>query len=325
MDWIKKNYEKFTLLLLALALLAVSVVLFLGAKGFLADFSTLEQPVSPNNHIPTLDTKDIESAQQSLEKPNTWGFPSDNRSLFVSRSYVVKDDGNMEELERNPLTAQDGTVVPFDWLSKYHLDNLNNQTLYEDADLDGFTNLDEFKGNTDPTDKNSHPAYWTKLRLAEFIKVKFRLVYQGQPDDDTFQINTLDNGKPSQILKMGDTIEGTKYKIVNHEKKIVTDPDSGIEHDNSELTIQSMDPADGGAKVVLVKSKTIDSPDSYAKFSYLWHDATNPETPDFTVKKGQTFTIKPEPDVTYKVIDITDKDAKIQNLKTNDIFTVPHS
>ena len=46
MDWIKKNYDKFVLGLLALLLIGVSVVLFLNSQKFADNFS--EAAASPN-------------------------------------------------------------------------------------------------------------------------------------------------------------------------------------------------------------------------------------------------------------------------------------
>ena len=58
MDWIKKNYEKFSLLLLSVGLLGVSVFLVISAQGFLKSFDGLKakpvrkaQSPSARHHI----------------------------------------------------------------------------------------------------------------------------------------------------------------------------------------------------------------------------------------------------------------------------------
>jgi hypothetical protein len=315
MDWIKKNYEKFSLLLLSAALLGVSIFLILSAQGFLASFESLKQPVVPNNKMPALDTQSVEAAQASLKQPATWtsqnGTDGKAKSLFVSRPYLVSPDGLT-------LSAPDVGIspsgIPSEWIIKNHLDPLDPDIANEDPDGDGFTNLDEYKGNTDPNDKNSHPPYVTKLFLAQFIQVPFRLVFKGQPDDDTYQIDTVDVNQPTQILKMGDPIAGTKFKIVKFEKKGFTD-ENGVDHDVSELTVQNVET---NAKVILVLEKVSNSPDSYAKFRYLWNQPA-----DITVKKDATFSIKPETDIQYKLIDINANEATIQNLKTNEEIKIP--
>lgn len=44
------------------------------------------------------------------------------------------------------------------WEATYGFDPLDDQHANEDADQDGFTNLEEYIKGTDPTDPNSHPS-----------------------------------------------------------------------------------------------------------------------------------------------------------------------
>jgi hypothetical protein len=312
MDWIKKNYEKFALLLLSIGLLGVSGYLFWSSLSFLAVFEGLKAPVNHGNKIPPLDTKSFEIAEAALQKPATWTLHSG--SIFVSRKYLVKD-GQLVEIGGADIDEKTmlHPPVPNSWFAKYNLDILDPDILNEDPDGDGFSNLEEFLAGTDPTDKNSHPAYTTKLRLKQFIKVPFRLVYKARPDPDSFQINTVDIRQPSQILKIGDQIAGTKFKILKFVDKIVKDSND-IEQDKSELTIQNIET---GEVVVLVYGIVVDSPDSYAYFKYLWDNT------EFSVKKDKEFTLKPENEVKYKLIDINPKEALIQNLKTGEQIKIP--
>jgi hypothetical protein len=188
--------------------------------------------------------------------------------------------------------------------------------LNEDPDGDGFTNLDEWKGlkgdgsdSTDPQDKNSHPPYWSKLRLVQYIKQPFRLqfnAYDGdpkKPETMSFQINTVDVQQPSQFVKIGDTIQGTKFKVIGFEAKSIPNPATGSNTDVSELTVQNNETSD---KVALVLDTIVDSPDSYALFDYLWANK------EFEVKKGKEFVLLPEATLRYKLIDITEDEALIQ-------------
>lgn len=312
MDWIKKNFEKFTLLLLSIALLGVSVLLFLNARGFFAMFDVLKQPVTHNNNVPPLDTKELDEDRNELLKPASW--TGHEGSLFVSRRYVVVSGTLVDPLEGDTGTPIHAPV-PNSWFVKYHLEDimLDSDALTEDPDGDGFTNLDEFNGGTDPLDKNSHPPYTTKLRLEKFINVPFRLVVKARPDADSFQIDTLDLHQPSQILHIGEMIQGTKFKLVKFEEKHTKD-ENDIDHDVSELTVQNVQTQE---QVVLIMEKQVDSPDSYALFKYLWDNS------EFGVKKGQEFSLKPEPDIKYKLIDINQTEALIQNLKTNEQIKIP--
>lgn len=322
MDWIKKNYEKFILLLLSLALTGVSVFLVLNARGFLTIFDSLRDNVVHNNNIPPLDTGRMESAKAALQKPPAWvAHPG---SLFVSRKYVIKNGKLLDPLD--DLTAPLHPPVPNAWLLKYGLDILDPDVLNQDPDGDGFTNLDEWKNlkgdgsdSTDPTDKNSHPPYYTKLRLAKYIRESFLTLfaaYDGdpaKPESMTYQINAITAHRPSQFLKMGDLIAGTKFKITKFEQKKITNANDVIQ-DVSELTVEN---SETGGKVIMVLEKLADSPDSYALFKYLWNNT------ELKVKKEKEFSLTPEDNIQYKLIDIQEQKALIENLKTHKQITVP--
>jgi hypothetical protein len=217
--------------------------------------------------------------------------------------------------------------VPNQWIINNKLDILDPNVLNEDPSGDGFTNLDKWMGlkrdgsdASDPQDKNSHPPYWTKLRLIQFIKQPFRLLfaaYDGdpaKPDSMEFQINTLDLNQASQFVHFGDLIPGTKFKIMKFEPKTALDNSTGSQADVAELTIQNIEE---GVNVVLVLNQPANSPDSYADFRYTWNNT------ELTVKKGKPFSLLPEPEVQYKLIDITDDSAVIQLPNGGQQVTVP--
>jgi hypothetical protein len=327
MDWIKKNYGLFCLIIFAVVLLGISALLALNASSFSQNFESLKTTVAPNNKIPAVDLSVVESANAAVGAPKTWAPKEGSGLLFVSRKYMVKDGALYD-----PLDESSGIMlhppVPNKWLSAQNLDLADNDVLNQDPDKDGFTNLDEWKGadpanpgskSTNPNDPNSHPAYLTKLKLKRCIKKAFRLLfdaYDGEPDKPesmSFQINTLDLHQPSQFLRMNEMIAGTRFKIVKFVFKKTTD-DNGVDHDVSELTLENTETKE---QITLVKEKPGDSPDSFAQFHYAW-DGSEP-----VVKKEKTFSLKPEIDVQYKLIDIQEGEALIENLKTHTKHKIP--
>ncbi len=101
--------------------------------------------------------------------------------------------------------------------------------------------------------------------------------------------------------------------MLSFEPKTITTA-SGTEQDVSELTIEE---EASGKKIVLPKGQTIDSPDSYGVFSYLWNGT------EFNKSKGDVFTLKPDETVEYKVLDIKPTGAGIENLKTAEKISIP--
>jgi hypothetical protein len=80
----------------------------------------------------------------------------------------------------------------------------------------------------------------------------------------------------------------------------------------SELTLEQVDTHDA---VKLIKGKRATSPEAVANFVYTWNGATQ----TFAVKKDQEFSLKPEEQVTYKLLDVQpDKAIVVQTDKPNE-------
>jgi len=325
MDWIKRNYDQFSLAVLAFILLGVAGFLIYTANGFGTVFDSVRLPAVPNNSIPQVAMDNVKAAEASTKSPAKWTLETDKRSPFVSEPYIVSDSGDLV----NPRTSDTPLhpPVPNKWIFAHNLDILDNNVLNEDPDGDGFTNLDEYlavkkdgSDSTDPWDKTSHPPYWTKLRLAQYIRQPFRLLFESwdgdpkKPESMSFQINAKDTNVPSQFIHIGDMIEGTKFKVIKFEEKHAKNPATDAIDDVSELTIQH---TERGDNVVLILNKEANSPDSYADFRYLWNNT------EIKVQKSREFALLPDANLRYKVIDITDTDALIQ-LPTGEKVTVPH-
>ena len=325
MVWIKRNYDQFILALVALVLLVLSGFIVTQAVSFQQTFVGIKSPVVHHNEIPQVDMSSLQQAAAAIQNPAKWDLDPNQGSLFVSTPYIARADGTLSDpsKDRTPLHPP----VPNKWIIEHKLDILDNNVLNEDPDGDGFTNLDEWKGlkgdgsdSTDPNDPKSHPPYYTKLKLAQYIKQPFRLLFNAydgdvkKADSLTFQINTVDIRQPSQFVKIGDVIAGTKFKVIKFEFKEVMNPSTQVNSDVSELTVQN---AETGDNVVLVMEKIVDSPDSYALFRYLWNNT------QFEVKKNKEFVLLPETTLRYKLIDIKEGEALIQT-PTGQQVRVPH-
>jgi|GEM_PF-684853 len=134
--------------------------------------------------------------------------------------------------------------------------------------------------------------------------------------DREFQINFISPEKnvPSQYLKLGNQIEGAPYRILKYEAK--PGPNGvNASGDLSELTVQN---TETGESIVLVYNKEANDPTSYGTFRNL----LAPGDADFTLKKGEEFTIKPDITRKLKLIDITATKAQIRDISTGDIFSV---
>lgn len=326
MNWIKKRYDQLLLAVFAVVLLGCAILIFLRVQSFPEKFSEAAANVPPNNKVPVVVMDKIEKAKENLQHPPEWTDPKNasgepvRGSLFVSEQYILNPVGVPEKPDKGFLYKDSltGEPMPNKWFMDNNLPLLDPKVAFQDPDKDGFTNEDELRAKTDPNNKDSHPAYVSKLFLKRFEKVPFRLIfksYDGDPKKTkdyskfSFQIDTLDLRQPSEFLKLGDMVPNTKFKLEKFEFKEAYNPKIEEKEEVSELTLVDTITGD---RIVLVVNKVTDSPDVYANFEYEWPNAAQPQM--IRVKKLQEFVLKPEVDDThhYKLIDINDTEAHIK-------------
>ncbi|MEI8310214.1 MAG: Amuc_1099 family pilus-like system protein [Verrucomicrobiota bacterium] len=307
MNWIKKNYERALLGAFALALIACSGWISWQALSFPENFSERNTSKKPDNTITSPDAKSVDDAAVLAANPRSWS-PHEG-SLFVSRPYVLRDEKIYDPLEGGePLHPP----ITNAWLVKYNLDYGDPNVKDQDPDKDRFTNLEEFLAGMDPTNDKSVPPYYTKLRLTKFDPVPFRLKFGGDSGDgETFIINAKDAKARTQFLKLGDMIEGAPYKLLSYEKKAVNKND--MEVNVSELIIQN---TESGRKITLVYDKEADDPTSYGEFLYLYDNSKH------RWKKDDEFTLTPDDNRKYKLIDISAQEAQIEDLGSGQKFRI---
>lgn len=326
MDWIKKRYDQFILLLAALALIAFGVMIMLKTGAFNETFAGALTNPPKNNTIPPLKLERIEEAKKDLEKPPVWAIGDQAHpkgSLFVSEVYVISKETQLptkptsDSFRKHSVTGQ---PIPNTWFMENGLPLTKSDVALQDPDQDGFANEDEWLGKTNPNDKESHPPYYTKLHFKQMKTIPFRLIFNSydgdpkKPEGMTFQINTLDLRQPSEFLPIGATVSRTKFKIEKFEFKERLNDKTMEKEDVSELTVVNTENQD---VVVLVLTKVTNSPDVYAIFDYVW-----PQPPlVFEVKRLGEFVLRPETDKRYKLIDIKPTEAVIQ-LPSGDKYTV---
>jgi hypothetical protein len=289
MNWFRAEYDRAAVLVAAFFLIVCAVSIFLSASGFSEKFNALQNVTPPKNRIAAGHGPEIVAAMQKLSTPSQW-TSSGRSGLFVPEKHFIGADGQPATL-RTLLHSP----VPNEWLEELGLPITEADVLTQDPDGDGFTNLDEWEGHSNPTDKESHPRYVAKLRLRSFTQEAFPLIFSSSVGD-TYAINSIDRRRPTQFLQIGEMVAGTKYKSTGYTEKYDSDK-YGTTIDVSELTLEQVDSHD---LVGLVKEKRATSPESVANFLYTWDGAEH----SFAVKKDQEFSLKPLVQIKYKLLDV---------------------
>jgi hypothetical protein len=302
MDWVRANYERVAVIAAATFLFLTALLVWRNASQFGTHFLALQAAPSPKQPKPPGKAVELETAAEKFHQPPQWTFRG-RSGLFVPEKHFIGSNGLPATLQ----TTQIHPPVPNEWLDQFGLPIVDADVLTQDPDGDGFTNLDEWQGHTNPIDKNSHPDYVSELKLKAFTEEPFRLKFSSA-DGETFGINTIDLRAPTQFLKVGDRIAGTSFKIVKFTEKHEVNPATSGDVDVSELLLEHEETKE---QLTLIKEKIAISPESVATFSYSW-PASQPAR-EFQVRKDQEFSLKPQDDIRYKLIDLQPTKAVIVN------------
>ena len=298
MIWIRAHYDRAAVLATALFLLCSALLIIRSVLQFGENFSVPQVSPPPKPALPPPKAVEMERAIERLRRPAQWTF-SGRSGLFVPEKHFIDPSGL-------PATLQSTEVhppVPNEWLEEFGLPITDGDVLSQDPDADGFSNLEEWQNHSKPTDKNSHPAFIAKLKMKSFVQEPFRLVFASWVDD-TFAINTNDLKEPTQFLKLGDPIRGTKFRLLRLTEKF--EPNRyGTKIDVSELTLENQETRE---QLNLVKEKIMISPESVANFVYMWGGRR-----EFAIKKDQEFSLKPEEQIKYKLVNVQSTKAVIVN------------
>jgi hypothetical protein len=301
MNWLRANYDRAAAMAAALFLILCSLFVFLNSSGFGERYSALRNLPPPNNKIPVGKAPEIAEAMENLQAAPQWTVTG-RSGLFVPEKHFIGATGE-------PAILQDTLLhppVPNDWLEEFGLSITDTDVLSQDPDGDGFTNLDEWQGHSNPIDRDSHPPYSFKLKLRSYVQEAFPLIFSSSVGD-TYALNHADLSKPTQFLHLGEMVKGTKFKLKDFTEKFETDK-YGTRVDASELLLEQVDTHD---LVKLVKEKRTTSPESVANFLYGWGGTEQA----FAVKKDQEFSLKPQAETKYKLENVEPDKAIIINIQ----------
>src|SRR6266705_759229 len=304
MNWIRANYDRAALIAAALFLFLSAVFIYLRAANFRRSIAEMQLEPSLQKQSSKAKAPEVEQAKQKLVAPAQWTF-SGRSGLFVPEQHFINAAGQPATLQNTQLHPP----VPNEWLEESGLPITEGDVLAQDPDGDGFSNLDEWEAHTNPIDKNSHADYITKLKMISLAQEPFRFIFSSWVGD-TYAINTIDHRQPTQFLRIGETIRGTLFKLVKFKEKNEKSK-FGTDVDVSELTLENAENKD---EITLSKGKTTTSPESVANFLYTWGGDQR-----FSAKKGQEFSLKPQTEIKYKLIDVQpDKAILINTQKPNE-------
>jgi len=223
---------------------------------------------------------------------------------------VTKD----EEPASTPGAPLQGTAGNADfeaWFKKHQL-NLNDAKMLDaDPDGDGFANRDEFLADTNPNDPNSVPGQHPKIRLKEFTEVRLPIVVESV-EGGKARIRRTDAEGKTETVKEGDAIRGLPFAVQRVEQISDTDKE-GHPIDRSIVVLE-----DPGTKERLTLVKDMPARTA-ASFAIL----ASSDGKTVKVKQGDTFQWPDDDTASYKVIDLREDQAVLQQVENKKMWTVP--
>ena len=310
-DWIKKNYEQAILVVVSVLVALVCGWLIFKAVTFSKKFA-IESSAKGTQFEDTGEDK-LVAATKRYAETSRWTHPPTTGPLLSSVQVLLKDGDLFETAEGklyDPITNE--------WCRKYDLALEDPELPNNDPDGDGFSNLEEFLGGTDPTDADSKPPVISKLCLVNMVEPDLFLRFETKGTD--IQIGIIE-GDPTQRQrniweKRGGSFDvpGGQMRIESYEKVTEINPTLEIEEDKSIVTVSDRRPGRNNYRIPLTRGETTPVPTFRGVFENKAGGAilVNDEAvTELTV--GDVFILEDDPKgEKWQVVQITSDGAKIK-------------
>lgn len=273
------------------------------------------------------------SATRAVRKPMTVEVPEEGKGSFLlseSRIKCIIADcalaipagskacpfcGKEQVTATKVVYDTDGDGLPDEWEKKFNLNPASNADADTDLDGDGFTNMEEFKAKTDPSDKASHPDYLDSLKVIlpldetylPFVFRKANRIPSGWRLEFFDPKAKNDYGLIGKTItaKVGEEIGKSGYKAVEYTPKSIKQVISGTGNltkmvDVSEAVVERV--SDGKRVTLVVQNgKTynltpvdVQATLTYERGSSITRKVVAGETIDLNGCKYKVLSIKPE-------------------------------
>ncbi|MGJ8697159.1 MAG: Amuc_1099 family pilus-like system protein [Verrucomicrobiaceae bacterium] len=209
MSWLSENYHKAALGGGVLALGAIGYLSWSNASELQAQFETDAGGKKGDGvSVPGGELIDDVSRKLSTVDPLKDPVTGSGRvvDLFASVDLFVKD-GKVEQvvdiLEEPPVHPP----IPNEWWVKHRIDPSFSDSPQQDADRDGFANIEEFEEGTNPADDKSYPALVNKLEVKKIDSTYWLVELNSILGNDDFQFRYRDSNKKEIRMRALDNVK----------------------------------------------------------------------------------------------------------------------
>ncbi len=348
MSWMSDNYEKVALGGGAAVALALA---FFGWSAASAVDDELQNPVTGRGDDDTSvpGAEEIPGTISAMEAGHQWRQATVNDrplDLFTGIALFAKR-GEKEPVDlwtAKPIYPP----IPNRWFLDYRLDIDFADSAERDPDGDGFSNLDEFHGKTDPSDEKSHPALIAKLSYADQDVASWLLRWSSEMDDkNVFKcLDSRARGKEfgmemEDAVKIGDVCKfktvrevecplSGRFKLAKIEERTEKNERTGVEKTMKYATFEDLKPNNKGITYEVPRRMTnIQRPNfvHYDRTAVFDLKAARYEGKTFKVEERTAFSLPPgakeKPfflkEVTDEKVTVEVRDASVSVTETLEI------
>ncbi len=211
----------------------------------------------------------------------------------------------------------DNDGMPDEWEKKFGLDPFGDDSAL-DPDTDGFTNLEEFQGGTDPKDAKSHPPRFAFLRVRSIDVEPFPFSFNGSKmkgADGSYKFAVKDATGRDWYVKKGQTLAKTGF--------VLQDFSSAVEERKTSTGVRKMEIftlvfAKDGDQVVMKAGAKPES--SIYKASFVCAKDAEPKV--YEAKRNETFDFDGD---TFKLLSVDRKagTAKLERASNKEKVDIP--
>lgn len=304
--FLKQNYDKVLVVLVLIALLASAGILMMRLQKGASLINTTRGELVADNPIAAqpLDTTELDAVSEAIANP--YQMTAAQRKMLVGELRVSSiPDGlpipfdaavcpftgtEQPKVIKTTERDTDGDGIPDVREQQFGFNMYDPSDAKADADGDGFSNLEEYQAQTDPSNAQDTPPPPAKLRLVRVQINPFKLRFLGisrLADGDRYQLN-LRTLEKTYFARMNEEIEG--YEITGYDEKGTDGP---------VLTL-----AQGDKEIRLVQGRVVDEQAKTALMVFLVDGKRN------RANIGENISLQGKE---YKVVDISDDRVVIRD------------
>jgi hypothetical protein len=307
MSWLSQNYEKAAIGGAAVVALGLAVLGWSKVGSVDEDFPSSAS--GRGNRDPAVAEADrVPQARAALGLDRKWvraetnGRPVD---LFTGVPLFVDREAPQKGID--PMTGPPiHPPIPNTWWLGFGLDPGFADSPHRDPDEDGFSNLEEFEGGTDPTDPKSHPTLADKLAYRRDESIGW-VLRPGVQEGDGFGFEYADTAggqnrasvanpvRPGEIFFSSGAAKD-RFKLLGSEDREEINPRTNAPETSTWVQIEDQKSNKKGLRYEIPARFPRDRESDFTNYdrtAVLTLEALGQEGQEFKVEENTTFSLPP--------------------------------